>query len=164
MVLLNHKARRISDGEFVIGKLNAKCKKLYIDDDAVYPESVCQCTGMFDSSHELIYENDLIVHDDLVYRIVMNQDGLSFGKLLLFDMVRHTDDVIALKLHKPLIPIDKLANHVERMDRAFAWSSEIIGDIYTFGQRAQMIDVSKASGDKETYINKMINKARRKDG
>ena len=122
----------------------------------VKPETVGRCSGMFDRNHTMIYEDDLIAHGKLVYRICRKPHTDSLGKLLLFDLVRHSDNATALKLHKPLIPLDKLPDHIEDFDRDFIRNSELVGDLYTFKDRMQTIDVSKVKGDKDAFIDKMI--------
>lgn len=156
MTPLIYRGKSAKSKKLVTGMLSVKNGDLYINKIAVDAKTVGRGSTYFDRNHAQIFEHDLVAKDNLVYRIVYNPVSSSFGKLLLFDLVRHSDNVIALQLHKPLIPFDKLAEHVEEIDREFARSSEIIGDIYSFGDKAQIIDVSKASGDKEVYIDNKI--------
>ena len=156
MTPLIYRGKSVKSKEFVMGMLRIKGEIPYINESAVDAKTVGRGSSYFDCNHVQLFEDDLVAQNNLVYRIVYNPKTSSFGKLLLFDLVRHSNNVIALQLHKPLIPLDKLAEHVEEIDRQFARSSEIIGDIYSFGDKAQMIDVSKVSGDKEAYIDKKI--------
>lgn len=160
MSLLLYRGITVDNDEVVMGMLSLKNgNEPYIGGCRVKPETVNQCTGMFDRNHISVYEDDLISYNDLVYRIVRNPKDKSLGKLLLFDLVRNKDNVIALKLHKPLIPIEELPDHIESLDRAFVRSAEIIGDIYTFSRNAKMIDASKVTGDKDAAYNKLIDEA-----
>lgn len=149
----------VADDKYVTGLLVLKNGSAYINNCEVKPETVGRCSGMFDRNHTMIYEDDLIAHGKLVYRICRKPHTDSLGKLLLFDLVRHSDNAIALKLHKPLIPLDKLLDHIEDFDRDFIRNSELVGDLYTFKDRMQTIDVSKVKGDKDVFIDKMIDKA-----
>lgn len=149
----------VADDKYVTGLLVLKNGSAYINNCEVKPETVGRCSGMFDRNHTMIYEDDLIAHGKLVYRICRKPHTDSLGKLLLFDLVRHSDNAIALKLHKPLIPLDKLLDHIEDFDRDFIRNSELVGDLYTFKDRMQTIDVSKVKGDKDAFIDKMIDKA-----
>lgn len=156
MTPLIYRGKSAKSKELVTGMLTTKNRIPYINKIAVEPATIDVGSTYFDRNHTQIFENDFVAKDDLVYRVVYNPILSCFGKLLLFDLVRHSDNVIALKLHKPLIPLGKLAGHVEEIDREFARSSEIIGDLHSFVDKAQMIDVSKASGDKEAYIDNKI--------
>ena len=159
MSLLIFRGVSVANDEYVTGLLALKNGNAYINNCEVKPETVGRCSGMFDRNHTMIYEDDLIAHGKLVYRICRKPHTDSLGKLLLFDLVRHSDNAIALKLHKPLIPLDKLLDHIEDFDRDFIRNSELVGDLYTFKDRMQTIDVSKVKGDKDAFIDKMITKA-----
>lgn len=163
MSLLIFRGISVTDDKYITGMLTLKNGNAYINNCEVKHETVGRCTGMFDCNHTMIYEDDLIAHGDLVYRICHNPKDKSLGKLLLFDLVRHTDNVTALKLHKPLIPYDKLVDHIEDFDRDFIRNSELVGDLYSFRERMQTIDVSKVKGDKDAFINKAINEAANND-
>lgn len=163
MSLLIFRGVSVANDKYVTGLLVLKNGNAYINNCEVKPETVGRCSGMFDRNHTMIYEDDLIAHGDLVYRICHNPKDKSLGKLLLFDLVRHTDNVTALKLHKPLIPYDKLVDHIEDFDRDFIRNSELVGDLYSFRDRMQTIDISKVNGDKDAFINKVINEATSND-
>lgn len=79
------KAKRVDNGEWVVGTLlhksssfSIECDEYYIFDgietsskddmDLVDSSTICQCTGLRDENGKLIYENDIASYSDLITR------------------------------------------------------------------------------------------------
>ena len=168
MVLDNWRGKRVSDGEWITGSLcmkyNPKGEKgallsPHIDGELVKSDTIGQCTGMHDKNHELIYEHDMIVLGDHAYRIVRNPKTKELGMLLVFDVVIYPElSSMALKLNEGAKNMDNLADRIEPIVRSDMRKAEILGDVDSVRNRALMVDVSKAKGDKEEYMKSVIKK------
>lgn len=169
MILDKWRGKRVSDGEWVTGplcmKVNPKGEEgsllsPHIDGDLVQSATIGQCTGMHDKNHELIYEHDMIVLGDHAYRIVRNPKTKELGMLLVFDVVIYPGlSSISLKLStqaKNKDVLKHLENHIKPIIRADMRKAEILGDVDSVRNRALVVDVSKAEGDKEEYIKSVI--------
>lgn len=73
------KAKRVDNGEWVIGFLHCKDDKWYISNKAgspfafeVKPDTICQCTGLKDRNGNLIWENDIMKFDIYYYEKLEN--------------------------------------------------------------------------------------------
>lgn len=88
------KAKRISDGEWVVGYVvkygYTRKEKYYIVPDyasdlyaiEVDPSTLCQCTGLKDKNGKLIWENDIVrtIYDGIehIYQVIWDKSELDF--------------------------------------------------------------------------------------
>lgn len=171
MILDKWRGKRVSDGEWVTGplcmKVNPKGEKgdllsPHIDGDLVQSVTIGQCTGMQDKHHEFIYEHDMVLFEDHVYRVVRNPENKELGLLLVFDAITYPGlSSIALKLSaqaKNKDVLKHLEKHIKPIVRADMRKAEILGDVDSMREQAVMIDVSKVSGDREEYVKSVIEK------
>lgn len=97
-----YKAKRISDGEWVIGHYVNYCYQNEKDKTGhfilkypnkyyeIYTQTICQCTGMKDKNGKLIWENDIVAYwdtyntesgmseSDCIGEVVWEEETLSF--------------------------------------------------------------------------------------
>lgn len=169
MILDNWRGKRVSDGEWVTGslcmKVNPKGEKgallsPHIDGELVKYDTIGQCTGMQDKHHEFIYEHDMVLFEDHVYRVERNPKNKELGLLLVFDAVTYPGlSSIALKLSAQAKNKDVLKHpekYIKPILRADMRKAEILGDVDSVRNRALVVDVSKVEGDKEEYMKSVI--------
>ena len=169
MILDNWRGKRVSDGKWVTGplcmKVNPKGEKgdllsPHIDGDLVQSVTIGQCTGMQDKHHEFIYEHDMVLFEDHVYRVVRNPKNKELGLLLVFDAITYPGlSSIALKLSaqaKNKDVIRHLEKYIKPILRADMRKAEILGDVDSVREQAVMVDVSRVSGDREEYVKSVI--------
>lgn len=169
MILDKWRGKRVSDGEWVTGplcmKVNPKGEKgdllsPHIDGDLVQSVTIGQCTGMQDKHHEFIYEHDMVLFEDHVYRVVRNPKNKELGLLLVFDAITYPGlSSIALKLSaqaKDKDVIKHLEKYIKPILRADMRKAEILGDVDSVREQALIVDVSKVSGDREEYVKSVI--------
>lgn len=76
------KAKRIDNGEWIVGLPMQMCGQLHIinpdDENTAYPidvDTVCQCTGLRDKFGKLIWENDICDRKEKIPEVVKYHEG-----------------------------------------------------------------------------------------
>lgn len=169
MILDKWRGKRVSDGEWVTGplcmKVNPKGEKgdllsPHIDGDLVQSVTIGQCTGMQDKHHEFIYEHDMVLFEDHVYRVVRNPKNKELGLLLVFDAITYpglSSNVLKLNAQaKNKDVFNHLEKYIKPIVRADMRKAEILGDVDSMREQAVVVDVSKVSGDREEYVKSVI--------
>lgn len=169
------RARSVADNTWVVGSLTMKVNPKgksgsllspYIDDVLVKPDTIGNFTGMHDRENRPIFENDLVMCEDEVYRIVRSPKTRELGMLLVFDVVRYPEcGSYALKPHRYTGPTastktiyNKLLGNIKSLDRDMLRKSENMGEISEFKEQAAIVDISEAKGDKQEYVKQMVQK------
>lgn len=169
------RGRSVVDNTWVVGSLTMKVNPKgksgsllspYIDDVLVQSDTIGNYTGMHDRENRPIYEDDLVMCEDGVYRIVRSPKTRELGMLLLFDVVRYPEyNSYALKMHRYTGVTastkdirNKLIRYIKSLDRDMLRKSELLGEVSDVKKQAMVVDVSEAKGDKQEYIKQVIQK------
>lgn len=169
------RGRSVVDNTWVVGSLTMKVNPKgksgsllspYIDDVLVQSDTIGNFTGMYDRENRPIFEDDLVMCEDGVYRIVRSPKTRELGMLLVFDIVRYPEcELHTLKPHRYTGVTastkdirNKLSRYIKSLDRDMLRKSENMGEISEFKERVTVVDVSDVKGDKQEYLKQVIQK------